>query len=163
MVANATYVVSGVAAFEIPGGPLRVGFCRPRRTAVDHEASFTSGVGLTLGCRLRISNRPVTHRRCTSQPWPNRPLNLSQKFHASNVEMATTAHCPQKSRLAAGIERGIDAVIVNRSQPASARANRRTLSSYAQARQYPSKLRDIHHSGSDGCFAASGRGVLIGE
>ena len=121
--------------------------------------------------RLKANKPPSAQAKleslCAQLPLPARrptpPLNLSQQFHASNVEMATTAHCPQKSRLAAGIERGIDAVIVNRSRPASARANRRALSSDAQARQYPSKLRGIHHSGSGGYFAASGRGVVIGE
>src|SRR5258708_3495067 len=65
--------------------------------------------------------------------------------------------------LATSIERGIGAAIANRSRLGPARANRQDLSSAFQARQYPSKLRDVHHGASVGYFPATGRDVLIGE
>jgi hypothetical protein len=138
--------------------------CLPSSRAVGHEASFASAVGPTFGCRLRhqqpVARAPTMHVATLAKPATQSvteiPCLECGKWQRRRIVLRRVA-------LAAGIERGIGAVIVNRSRPASARANRRTLSSDAQARQYPSKLRGIHHSGSGGYSAASGRGVLIGE
>ena len=81
----------------------------------------------------------------------------------SSRGVCPTTHCPQKSRPRGGHRAGHWRCYRESLAPASARANRRTLSSDAQARQYPSKLRGIYHSGPAGYSAASGRGVLIGE